>query len=53
MSRGYTTVSIPDELIGVIEETIRKRSDLGYRNRSEFIIEAIREKLMDLKREGK
>ena len=51
--REYTTISIPDELIDLIEETIRKRPEMAYRNRSEFIIEAIREKIRGLEKGGK
>ena len=45
----YTTVAIPKTLIGVIDEKIVGKQ--GYRNRSEFIIEAIRRRLdeMDVK----
>ena len=48
MTKGYTTVSIPDEMIATIEHLISEMPDLAYRNRSEFIIEAIREKIRTL-----
>jgi metal-responsive CopG/Arc/MetJ family transcriptional regulator len=48
MTKAYTTVSVPDELIATVERLIANRTDLAYRNRSEFIIEAIREKVSSL-----
>jgi len=41
MSRGYTSVSIPDRLLEEIDEIVKK-GHLGYRSRSEFIKEALR-----------
>jgi metal-responsive CopG/Arc/MetJ family transcriptional regulator len=42
---SYTNVSIPNELLRKVESVISS-SEMGYRNRSEFIIEAVREKIM-------
>jgi metal-responsive CopG/Arc/MetJ family transcriptional regulator len=42
---SYTTVKIPDPLLNEIERVIKNNPQLGYRNRSEFIMEAIREKI--------
>ncbi|MHB1507519.1 MAG: ribbon-helix-helix domain-containing protein [Cuniculiplasma sp.] len=53
MATLYTTVKIPDPLLKSVEDFIQENPELGYRNRSEFIVEAIREKLMDLKKEGR
>lgn len=44
----YTTVKIPDPLLEEIERIIRNNPQFGYRNRSEFIVEAIREKLTNI-----
>jgi len=44
----YTTVKIPDPLIEEVERIIRTNPQYGYRNRSEFIVEAIREKLTNI-----
>ncbi len=43
---SYTTVKIPDTLLDTVEKVIRDNPELGYRNRSEFIVEAIREKVV-------
>ena len=48
MAKGYTTVAIPDEMIETVERIISKRPDFAYRNRSEFIIEAVRDKVRDI-----
>ena len=50
---SYTNVSIPNELLRKVESVISS-SEMGYRNRSEFIIEAVREKIMkETKKEEK
>lgn len=41
MSRGYTSVSVPDRLLGEIDEIVRTGC-LGYKSRSEFVKEALR-----------
>ena len=46
---SYTTVKIPDTLLDTVERVIRGNPELGYRNRSEFIVEAIREKVTRIK----
>lgn len=46
---SYTTVKIPDPLLEEIELVIQKNPQYGYRNRSEFIVEAIREKITSIK----
>ena len=40
----YDTIKLPHELILSVERSISS-SHMGYRNRSEFIIEAVREKI--------
>ncbi|MCG3254718.1 MAG: CopG family transcriptional regulator [Candidatus Heimdallarchaeota archaeon] len=44
----YVTFRIPKSLIDSVEELI-KESELGYRNRSEFVIESVRLRLRELK----
>ena len=44
MVKNYVNVSIPSELIDLIDETVKK-SRKGYRSRSEFVIASIREKI--------
>ena len=47
----YDTIELPHDLVLKVEKAI-STSDMGYRNRSEFIIEAVREKVQQmLKRE--
>ena len=48
---SYTNVSIPNELLRKVESVISS-SEMGYRNRSEFIIEAVREKIMKETKKG-
>jgi len=45
--RRYTNIPLPDELARQIEAVI-KTADLGYKTKSEFVKEAVREKLMEL-----
>ena len=44
--RNYTTVSIPLALMKRVDHIIE---EMGYRNRSDFILEAIRRRLDELK----
>ncbi len=44
MVKNYVNVSIPSELINLIDKTWKKSSK-GYRSRSEFVISAIRDKI--------
>ena len=41
---GYTNIPIPTILADSIDEVIRN-SNLGYRTKTEFILQAIREKI--------
>ncbi|MHB1507520.1 MAG: ribbon-helix-helix domain-containing protein [Cuniculiplasma sp.] len=43
-NKMYDTVKIPHSLTLEVERVV-KESSMGYRNRSEFIIEAVREKI--------
>ena len=44
MRKNYVNVSVPSELIDLIDKSWKK-SKKGYRGRAEFVIEAIREKV--------
>lgn len=44
MRKNYVNVSVPSELVGLID-FVWKKSKKGYRSRAEFILEAIREKI--------
>lgn len=45
----YDTIKLPHALVLQVEETV-KQGFLGYRNRSEFIIEAVRDKIREIAR---
>ena len=45
--RNYTTVSIPMALVKKIDAVI-EAGEYGYRNRSDFILDAIRKRLREL-----
>ena len=47
MTKGYTTVSIPDEILNEIDEEIKDHF-LSYRSRSEFIIERLGKRLEEI-----
>ena len=44
MRKNYVNVSIPSELVYLIDQ-VWKKSKKGYRSRAELIMEAIREKV--------
>ena len=44
MRKNYVNVSIPSELVSLIDKTWKK-SNKGFRSRAEFVLEAIREKV--------
>ncbi len=46
----YGTVSIPKDLVDEVE-LILNETHLGYRTKTEFIVEAIREKVLKIKLE--
>jgi Arc/MetJ-type ribon-helix-helix transcriptional regulator len=46
-SHKYTTIRIPKELLDEVDQIIRLRKR-GYRNKSEFIIEALRKRVDEL-----
>ena len=47
MRKEYTTIRVPTELVDEVDEFIKKIK-LGYRNRSEFIIETIKNRIISL-----
>lgn len=47
MRKKYTNIPLPDELAEQIERVINT-ADFGYKTKSEFIKEAVREKLIEL-----
>ena len=53
MPSAYSNIKIPEELAALVEKVISENKQLGYRNRSEFIIEAIREKIRSLENREK
>jgi len=50
MPTEYVTIKIPEALIKQIEELVVS-SNFGYRNRTEFIVETLRLRLQQLKKE--
>ena len=48
----YRSVKIPNEVIEEIKKLIKNHKELGYRTHSEFIIEAVRRRLEELKKFG-
>lgn len=47
MRKKYTNIPLPDELAVQIERVI-ETAEFGYKTKSEFVKEAVREKLMKL-----
>jgi len=47
---NYRSVKIPNELIEDILKIIENHKELGYRTHSEFIIEATRKRLEEIKK---
>ena len=48
MPKRYVNVKIPIELADEIDKILEKKL-LGYRSRAEFVAEAVRDKLMQVK----
>ena len=46
----YKYVAIPLELINEVNKIISEKSELGYRNQSEFVVESVRRRLDELKK---
>jgi metal-responsive CopG/Arc/MetJ family transcriptional regulator len=49
--REYTHIGVPTDLIVAVVKVIDSHPQLGYRSRSEFIIEAIREKVKEIEKQ--
>ncbi len=49
MRKRYTNIPLPEELAVRIEGVI-ETAELGYKTKSEFVKEAVREKLLELER---
>ena len=47
MRKRHINIPLPDELAGQIER-VMETAELGYKTKSEFVKEAVREKLMEL-----
>lgn len=50
--REYTHIAVPTDLIVAVVKIIDTHPQLGYRSRSEFIIEAIRERIKEVEKQG-
>ncbi len=50
---NYRTVRVPEELVDTVLKIIKENKELGYRTHSEFIIEAIRRRVEDFKKNNK
>jgi len=46
----YRNVKLPNELVEEIKKIINNHKELGYRSHSEFIMEATRRRLEDIKK---
>ena len=46
----YRSVKLPDDLIEEIRKIITENKELGYRSHSEFIIDATRRRLEEIKK---
>lgn len=46
----YRSVKVPDDLVETIKKFIKENNDLGYRSHAEFIIDATRRRLEELKK---
>lgn len=47
LMRKYTNIPLPDELAKQIDNVI-EAAELGYKTKSEFVKEAVRERLIEL-----
>lgn len=47
--KGWQTVTLPTQLLELVDEVI-ENSKLGYTSKSEFIKEAVRERLLEIKK---
>ena len=49
--KGYRGISLPETMIEEIEKLLKQRPDLGYQSVAEFIKDAIRRRIEELKKE--
>ena len=47
---GYRSISLPEDLINLVEKVIEEHPEYGYKSLSEFIKDAIKSKLVELER---
>lgn len=47
---SYTTMKLPDPLVDEGDRLAKSRPELGYRNRSEFIVESVRLRVIELRK---
>ena len=45
----YRNIKFPDDMIEDIIKLINENKELGYRSHSEFIIEAVRKRVIEMK----
>ena len=48
-AKTFTTIALPDELISEVDRIIKEKK-YGYRSRPEFVKEAIRQFLLQIKK---
>lgn len=41
----YKSINIPEELMDSVDRVLEEKKELGYRSRSEFIIDAVRRRV--------
>ena len=50
--KGYRSITLPEDVVEMIEKIIQEHRELGYRTIAEFVRDALRCKMKELKREG-
>lgn len=48
----YRNIKVPNGMINEIEKIIEEREGLGYRNPSEFIMDALRRRIEELSKDS-
>lgn len=51
MTKEYRTVHLPAGLMEEVVKVITEYKDLGYRNRAEFVLDATRRRLEEIKKQ--
>ena len=46
--KGYDSVNLPSGLYEKVKAVVKSRSELGYRSITEFVAEAVRNRLMEM-----